>query len=158
MKLDFLPLSGRPWWLQNHCWCCYLTFLELLTPGFLSLVWASVAPSREWETEGCNCLHHQLLQAESGAVPGSSSTPSKYLLADYSSWWRQSAWAQIPALLLPGSLTLGTDFTLQSLGVQSWKTDIRMYLLRPQFCWEKDEITQVKWLAQYPMRRKQEGM
>lgn len=74
------------------------------------------------------------------------STPSKYLLADHSSWWRRrSAWARIPALLLPGSLTLGKRLYLsesQCPKLENRYKNQDLYLLHPQFCCEKNEITQ----------------
>lgn len=66
--------------------------------------------SRSLRLELCQALH---------------STPSQYLLADHSSWWRRSAWARRPALLLPGSWLWARASPSQSFSVQSWKMDIR---------------------------------
>lgn len=75
------------------------------------------------------------------------STPSKYLLADHSSRWRPSAWARIPALLLPGSLTLGERFYLSEPPcpkLENRHKNQEPDLLRPQFCCEKNAITRRK--------------
>lgn len=78
----------------------------------LSLIWASVAPSVKWEAHGWHYHHHPLRGLSLEQCQALRSAPSKYLLVDHSSRWLRSAWAKIPALLLPGRLVLGKGLYL----------------------------------------------